>query len=133
MRQVSATNHITVWLEFLKNPYSETVAKYEKTIPELKEAKELYGKIHSDKKVQELWRLREKAIYDEASAISAAERRGKADGVAEGEAIGIEKGATAKAMETAVKMLSRGMSVDEIADITGLSESKIRNIQTKKE
>lgn len=66
--------------------------------------------------------MREKAIYDAASAISAAEKRGKT----EGEAI-------AKARETAIKMLSRGMIVEEIADITGLSESEIRSISGKPE
>lgn len=117
MRQVSATNPITVWLEFLKNPYSENVAKYEKTIPELKEAKELYGKINSDKKAQELWRLREKAIYDEASAISAAERRGIAEGK----------------RETALSMLRDGMPIKTISKYTGLSESEIRSISGKPE
>ena len=121
MRQVSASNPITVWLEFLRNPYSDTISKYEKTIPELKEAKELYGKIRSDKKAQNLWRLREKAIYDEASALSAAKRRGIKEG--------IEKGKAEGKREAASRMLSKGISIEDISEITGLTVKEIRDLK----
>jgi predicted transposase/invertase (TIGR01784 family) len=136
MRQVSINNPITVWLEFLRNPYSDTIAKFEQTMPELKEAKEVYGKIRSDKKAQELWRLREKAINDEFSALNNAERKGiekgKAEGLAEGKAEGLAEGELKKARETAINLLSIGLSVEQIAKATGLSVEDVRSISSKK-
>ena len=126
MRQVSINNPITVWLEFLRNPYSDTIAKLEQTMPELKEAKEVYGKIRSDKKAQELWRLREKAINDEFSALNNAERKG----IEKGKAEGLAEGEFKKAKETAKKLLSRGMGISEVAEITGLSEREIEKLRS---
>ncbi|MDR1391377.1 MAG: hypothetical protein LBI95_03365 [Holosporales bacterium] len=48
----------------------------------------------------------------------------KAEGKAEGE--------IRKARETATKMLSRGMSIEDISDLTGLSVEAIENIASKK-
>jgi len=41
-----------------------------------------------DTRIRELARIREKAMHDEASAL----KNAKAEGIAEGEAIGLEKG-----------------------------------------
>ena len=45
-----------------------------------------------DEKIQELARLREKALHDEASALGHARREGEQIGIEKGEKIGIEKG-----------------------------------------
>ena len=45
-----------------------------------------------DEKIQELARLREKALHDEASALDHARREGEQIGIEKGEKIGIEKG-----------------------------------------
>ena len=42
--------------------------------------------------------------------------------------MGIEKGERQKALETARKMMSRGMDIATIADLTGLSEEDIRSL-----
>jgi len=52
----------------------------------------------------------------------------RAEGRAEGEKIGVEKGEKQAKLATARKMLSKGYSVDIIADITGLSESEINGL-----
>ncbi len=49
-------------------------------------------------------------------------------GRAEGEEIGLEKGAYAKNIENARKMKAKGFSVEDIADITGLSISEIDSL-----
>ena len=50
---------------------------------------------------------------------------GKAEGIAQGEAIGESKGRKKNALETAAKLKTRGMSIDEICEITGLAKEEI--------
>ena len=52
----------------------------------------------------------------------------KTDGIEKGEKIGIEKGENNKAIEVAKKMLRKGMDVDDIADISGLSVEEIKKL-----
>ena len=44
---------------------------------------------------------------------------------------GIEKGIKKKAIEDAKKMLSKGFSVEDIADITGLSLEEVNQLKKK--
>ena len=52
------------------------------------------------------------------------EAKGRAKGRAEGEAIGAQK----KAMDNARKMKSKGFSIEDIVDITGLSREDIAKL-----
>jgi predicted transposase/invertase (TIGR01784 family) len=76
--------------------------------------------------------MREKGLRDFNSAIGHAEARGEERGIAIGEergkAEGKAEGELKKAREIALKLLSRGMSIDEIADITDLTEDEIRKL-----
>ncbi|MDR0700516.1 MAG: hypothetical protein LBG28_15060, partial [Tannerella sp.] len=80
------------------------------------------------------------AISTEKAALSTSHEEGKAEGKAEGEAIGLAKGKVeglaegevigkAKGLaETAIRCAERGMSVEEIAELTALSVDEIRMI-----
>ena len=59
-----------------------------------------------DEKIQELARLREKALHDEASALGHARR--------EGEQIGIEKGKEEERANIAARLKELGLSDDMI-------------------
>jgi len=65
------------------------------------------------------------------------EERGLQKGLQKGEKIGLQKGRKEGKLEgkieTAKKLSVRGMTIAEIADITGLSEKKVREIVMKKE
>jgi predicted transposase/invertase (TIGR01784 family) len=116
MRQVEEESPITFWIEFFKDPYSQKIASICEFVPEIREAKSIFEKAKSDPGAQELMRIREKAIRDYTSDIASAKD--------EGEAIGLEKGKR----ETAMKLLARGMSVDDIAEITGLSTDEVEKM-----
>lgn len=64
--------------------------------------------------------LREKAIRDEAAGLKAARRVG----LEEGEAKGIAK----NQKEIAKKMLAKGIDIDTIVEITGLTKEKIEKL-----
>jgi predicted transposase YdaD len=60
----------------------------------------------------------------EVKGIAIGEERGRTEGLAEGEA--------RKARETALSMLSDGMSIETISKYTGLSMEDVKNISSKK-
>ena len=64
-----------------------------------------------------------KIAYSEGKSLGIAE--GKSLGIAEGKSLGIAEGARQKARETAQNLLSMGLSIDTIAQATGLPIQEI--------
>jgi predicted transposase/invertase (TIGR01784 family) len=110
----------------------------------MKEAKEIFERAKLDPEAQEIMRVYEKAAYDYGNDVSAAKAEGlvegrvegRTEGLAEGEAIGLEKGEAIgelkKARETAARMLSKGMLIEDISDITGLSLKEVQRLKSEK-
>lgn len=125
----------SVWMMFIKNP--ESIPQEFLSIPEVKEAMDELTFLSHDKEFREEYEARQKLINDEYAALAIAEqlgeKRGIEKGIAEGEAIGLEKGATAKAKETAINLLKIGLSIEQISQATGLSINELEDIQAKKE
>ncbi|MDR1013132.1 MAG: Rpn family recombination-promoting nuclease/putative transposase, partial [Lactobacillales bacterium] len=69
MQKFSKKNPVTWWLEYLKNPHSKTVEQIGEFEPVIKEAVKMFDVITSDKKTQELLRLKEKGKRDFNSAM----------------------------------------------------------------
>ncbi|MGL4945304.1 MAG: Rpn family recombination-promoting nuclease/putative transposase, partial [Fusobacteriaceae bacterium] len=108
---------LTGWGMFLKQPASDIVEEAEETVIEIKKAKEELYKISADEDERELYRIREKAYLDEISALAEAEAKGLAKGMAKG----IER--------TAKNMLAKGIGIDMISELTGLSKEEIKKIK----
>ena len=72
------------------------------------------------------WEMLKQDTYD--SGFSAGEEHGIAIGEKLGEERGISLGAYQKAVETAKKFLSMGLSVEQVADGTGLSIEEIEKL-----
>jgi predicted transposase/invertase (TIGR01784 family) len=121
MQKFSKKSPITWWLEYLKNPHSKAVDRIGEFEPVIKEAVKMFDVITSDKKTQELFRMREKGERDFNSAMKNSEIRG----IMKGRTEGIEKGKK----ETALSMLADGMSVSTISKYTGLSTSEIQSLK----
>ncbi|MGL4253542.1 MAG: hypothetical protein ACRCR2_05785, partial [Fusobacteriaceae bacterium] len=73
---------------------------------------------------RELYRIREKAYLDEISALAEAEAKGLAKGIAKG----IEEGMAKGVERTAKNMLAKGIGIDMISELTGLSKEEIKNL-----
>lgn len=65
------------------------------------------------------------AYRDIKNSIDTAKREGKEEGLAEG----MEKGMNQCCLEIARKMLSIGMDVATVMEITGLSESQLQQLE----
>jgi len=85
------------------------------------EAVKRYNEIIADSEVQEMLRVKEKAELDYNSALSYAESRGKIEGLVEGEK-------KAK-IESARKMLIKGLDIADIVEFTGLSIEEVEGLR----
>ena len=112
---------------------------------ELKKAWEVYEDINADEHERYLAELRIKYILDledirekglqegyqqgieegREQGIEQGIERGIEQGIEQGMEQGIEQGEKAKSIEIAKKLLEKGNGIDEIVDITGLSEYEI--------
>ena len=104
---------LETWLEFLRNPYSHEMVELAKTMPQIAEAQDILARVNNDPEARELWRMREKAIYDESSALAYAKTEGKLEGEHE------EK------LKVAKKMKDAAMDSKIIQQLTGLSAKEI--------
>ncbi|GHT26762.1 hypothetical protein FACS18942_04820 [Planctomycetales bacterium] len=83
-------------------------------------AYEKYKQFNQDEKMRALDNAHQQYLHDYATDVGTAHRKGKAEGLAEGEAKG-------KA-EIALAMKSKGFTLSDIANITGLSTSEIEGL-----
>ncbi|MBM7835630.1 Rpn family recombination-promoting nuclease/putative transposase [Clostridium sardiniense] len=109
------------WLEFLKEPESNVVRQLELNDEGIRLAKTELYRLSMDSKERERYNMREKAIYDEISALENAERKGLEQG--------LEQGEKNKSIEVAKKALNNGLDIKTVAIITGLSESEVEELK----
>lgn len=117
-KKADSKNLLTAWLSFLKDPIfmDEVFLK----VPEVYEAMDTLKHISTDSEIRAIADLRQRTINDKNSKITVAKNEGKAEELAEGK------------RETAIKMLTKDMIIDDISDLTGLSITEIRGLQVKK-
>ncbi len=82
---------------------------------EIKEAVETFDDITSDEELRRVAELRQKAIWDENNMIATAEERGE------------QKGRQEEKKEIAKKLIEKGMLIEQVEEITGLTKEEIEN------
>ena len=113
---------LLLWLSLFKANTEEELKKiYELGVPEMQQAIDAYRDTVIAPEFREMVRLREKARHDEAQALYNAERKGKMEGIAEGE--------MSKAFFIATNMLRRNRPINEIIEDTGLSYDEVKGIK----
>ena len=100
------------WILFLENPEGEETKKMAEKEKEIKEAIETLEDISSDEVKERIAELRQKYIMDRASELETAEEKG------------IKKGKR----EVAKKMKEKGVSIEDIIEITGLTKKEIEKL-----
>jgi predicted transposase/invertase (TIGR01784 family) len=120
-----AKNTLDEWIYFLKNeeikPGSKAKglqqAKIRLDIMKLSEAERIAYSRYSDD------------LHYQASMVESSYGLGKLDGREEGREEGLEKGRLETLAQTALKMLSKGISAEVISDITGLTPEQIETLR----
>ena len=110
-------NEMLQWMMFLENPENKEVAKIMENNENIKEAKEELDKISQDEILRRMALKAEIQRMDQEELIYEARRDGKIEGLKEGEQ-------KAK-LETAKKMLYKGIDIETIIEITGLTKEEI--------
>ena len=99
---------------------------------EIKKAKEVLETISQDEKEIRLAELREKYRMDQHAVMLAGYDKGLKEGIEQGieQGItrGIEQGIMQERKEIVKNLLKNGVSIEQIAKITGLSKEEIENI-----
>jgi len=115
------------WTQFLRRAEEYEKNKIPKELakdPAVKKAIEVLDTLYLDKEEREIYEGRLKWLRDEAEIISESREEAKGEGLIEGEEIGLKKGKK----EIAKTLKNRGMSIEEIIEITGLSQENIKNL-----
>jgi predicted transposase/invertase (TIGR01784 family) len=93
-------------------------------VKEINDAMETLKYISADPETRAIADLRQKTINDRNSEMTVA--------VEEAEARGEARGELKKALALALKMLKKGSSIEDIADLTELSVEEIESLKDKK-
>ncbi|MDR1241142.1 MAG: Rpn family recombination-promoting nuclease/putative transposase [Oscillospiraceae bacterium] len=117
-------NGLTQWLGFLKSESLEEMEMIASKNSAIKEAVCVYKELTADEAFRiEAWD-RQMAIWDRKSQINNA----KAEGIVEGEQIGIKKGEKKRDIEVARNSLKEGFTPEQISKITGLTIDQIKSL-----
>ena len=112
---------IDQWICFIDDSNKEAVKMAEKNNVVLKKARKELNYLTGDAAVRRMAELREKWEMDEIAVKKNAERIGRKEGNVEGR--------MAEKKETARKLLLKNMKIEEIIEITGLTEEEIKEIK----
>lgn len=115
------------WMLFLDNP-NEIGGKIMDENKEIKKAMDELEEISQDEELRRVAELEEKAIKDEKNRLRHATKEGYDKGLQNGLKQGLAKGEKSKSIEIAKKLLELGHSIEEVLEITGLSQEELENI-----
>ena len=120
------------WMLFLDDPNTEEVKEIMKKNKDIEEAVVTVHEMSEDEKLRRLAELSEKAIMDEKATRKAGYVHGMEEGlekgIEKGKALGEKTGYEKAKIKIAKKLKEKGNSVDEIKEITGLSEEEINKL-----
>lgn len=124
-KNTDMNDKIDQWICFIDDSNKEAVKMAEKNNVVLKKARKELDYLTGDAAVRRMAELREKWEMDEIAVKKHAQRIGKEEGRIEGNV----EGRMAEKKETARKLLLKNMKIEEIIEITGLTEEEIKEIK----
>lgn len=118
--EISDKEKISIWTKFLLTPQELKEDELEDN-KEVKEANEKYNEILEDDKTRRLAVKRHLALMEMAAAED--------DGFQKGKEEGTTKGRNEAQREIAKKLLKKGMDIEEIVEISGLTKEEIEKLK----
>ena len=109
--QKDKNNKKNQWVMFLEDPNSKEVKEIMEKNEDVKKAVITVREMSADEEMERLAELREKAIKDEKALYNTGIREGK--------------------REIALKLLSKNMKTDQVAEITGITKEEIEKLKNK--
>jgi predicted transposase/invertase (TIGR01784 family) len=122
-------NRLYRWLTFFdKDTNDETLKTIIKMDKAIAKAQEKIAFVSRDKEALRAYQMREMALSDYTSGINYARREGMAIGEQRGMAIGEQRGKDETYFVIVRNAADKGISVENISELTGLSVKKVRDI-----
>lgn len=121
MKEIDMGDILSMWTAFINDPNNEKVIELESVLAELHEARVELARISRDPDEAERYRMRQNAMSERMNAILEAEDKGVVKG--------IDIGAKKEKEQTGRNMLGKGMEIDIISEITGLSKEEIEKLK----
>ena len=123
--KTNPSNSICQWMLFLDNPNQKEVVQIMKENKDINKAIDELEQVSGNEKLRRIAELKEKYIRDEQASIEYAQdegyKQGKEDGKAEGK--------NEQNIEIAQKMLKKSMKIEDIIELTGLSQEEIEKLK----
>lgn len=121
------------WLLFIKTEDNDVRAQLAQENPVMAKANEVMNNFYLDDKERERYIAAGRYESDRISMIHESERQGMErgikqgleQGIRQGKQEGLEEGSHQKAIETAKNLLSIGLSIENIAKVTGLGTQEV--------
>ena len=131
-KEGSEQKQLINWLQFIGTSDKEERAVLAKRSPILQMLNEQIDVVSLSPVERKLYESRMKLKSDIATIseeqFNAGRQEGKTLGIVEGKTLGIAEGSRQKALETAKNLLQFGLSVENIAKATGLSQAEVREL-----
>ena len=124
-KNLDRKNMLDVWMAFLKDPLNDEAQQVE----EVHKALDTLKEVSADEDVREFYRLRNETEFGYISEMAIKSQKAKEEGRAEGLIEGEAKGEKNAKIETAKNFLKMGLSVEQVAQGTGLSIAEIENLR----
>ena len=132
--QKNKQNEMLQWMIFLDNPENKEVAEIMEENEDIKEAKKELDKISQDDLLRRMALKADLAQRDYEQCVYEAERdgrqRGMQQGIQEGIREGMKEGEKKAKIETAKKMLKKGINIDIIIEITEMNKEEIMKLNS---
>ena len=120
-KHVDRKSMLDVWMAFLKNPLNDDIQE----VPEVRKALDTLKEISADEDTRDTYYLRQHTEFGYISEKNVAVEKAHKSGIEEGKA----EGANEKAIEVAKNLLNMGLSVEQVAQGTGLTVNEIKGIE----
>ena len=120
-------DELAQWLKLIADPESEEVRRIMEDNEYFKKAMEAWEFLSGDEDLQRRVFARTRFLMDQATEKA----ESKAEGLAEGRSKGRAEGEASKAKQIAKKMKAKNMPIEEIVELTGLTEEEINEERKK--
>lgn len=130
-------NTLEGWLALIDDKDRGLIKMAEEQHKIIKEAKEEVEEILSDAVIREINEFKQTAIWEENSAkyharqvgLEEGRRKGMKEGKKEGRKVGIKEGRKEESKRIITNMLQKGMTLEEIEELTGATKEEIEQIK----
>lgn len=136
---------INQWLAFIDMERGDLLEMAKEKNKEIKEATDAYEVLTGDDEIKRIAEIRLMSELEEQSALATARakgteeglkqgkeeglKQGKEEGMKQGKQEGMKQGKQEKQKEIAKKMLDKGISIEEIIELTQLSKEEIEKLK----